>query len=132
MRFLGRRAAKGLLGRAAPGIRLPATKLCDHTWSAAQRAAAPRYTKLAGIFLGIAVVTLGVDLAGASSGTVVVVWFVLAIGAQLVMLTGAGRAATVAAQAVQCEHQPPPAPARRAPSRNPRARGGRGKGGKRR
>ena len=46
MWYLARRATTGAL-RSGPGIRVPATKVCEHTWEAAQVAAAPRYTKLA-------------------------------------------------------------------------------------
>lgn len=129
MRFLGRRAAAGALGRTGPGIRLPATQVCEHTWAAAQRAAAPRYTTLTGTLLAVAVVALALDAVGVSEGAVVVVWFVLAIGAQAVTLIGAGRVATAAAAKVRCEHQTPPKPQR---ASRPRPRGGRGKGGRRR
>ena len=145
MRFLGRRAAAGALGRTAPGIRLPATKVCEHTWRAAQHVAAPSYTKLGGVFLGIAALTLVLGLAGVSEGIVLLVWVVLAAGIQIVTLANAGASAAKAATDVRCEHQkgPPQRGAGRAkkeavaeqpyrPAVKPRPRGGRGKGGKRR
>ena len=133
MRFLGRRASAGQLGRGAPGIRLPATKVCEHTWAAAQRVAAPRYTKLAAILAGIAAVTLALGLLGVSDGLVLGIWLGAAIISQVVMLSGTGRDAAVAAAAVRCEHQRPAEPERpyRA-TRKTRPRGGRGRGGKRR
>jgi hypothetical protein len=148
MRFLGRRAAAGALTRTGPGIRLPATKVCEHTWQAAQRAAAPRYTTLALAFLVVAAITAVLGVAGVGDSAVLVVWVVLAVGVQVVTLAGAGREATAAAIAVRCEHQQaPPAPrrakaprtsgrtteppARRSPGRS-RPRGGRGRGGRRR
>ncbi|HEX7094861.1 MAG TPA: hypothetical protein VF183_03195 [Acidimicrobiales bacterium] len=128
MRFLGRRAAAGALTHSGPGIRMPATKVCEHTWKAAQRAAAPRYTQLAAALLGVAVVAFALDAAGVDESAVVVTWFVLAIGAQVVMLVAAGRAATAAAGLVRCEHQAPPK--QRGAARRPR--GARARGGRRR
>jgi hypothetical protein len=133
MRFLGRRAAAGALGRGAPGIRLPATKVCEHTWAAAQRVAAPRYTQLATVFLGTAAVTAVLGLSGVSEGVILVVWIALAAGIQVLMLAGTGQEATRAATEVRCEHQQPAKPERTArPSGRAKPRGGRGKGGKRR
>jgi hypothetical protein len=151
MRFLGRRAAAGALARSGPGIRLPATKVCEHTWVAAQRAAAPRYTKLAVAFLVVGAVTAALGLAGVSDGPILVVWVVLAVGMQVVTLAGAGREATAAAAAVRCEHQQAPRPPRQSksernarssgratespgtrPAGRSRPRGGRGRGGRRR
>jgi hypothetical protein len=133
MRFLGRRAAAGVLGRGAPGIRLPPTKVCEHTWAAAQAVAAPRYTRLAGAFLAVGALTLLLGLLDVSDGVALVVWLVLAIGVQVTILSKAGRDAAIAATAVRCEHQQPPEPARtyRA-TRKAKPRGGRGRGGKRR
>ena len=109
----------------APGIRLPATKVCEHTWDAAQRVAAPRYTKLAVILASIAAITLALGLIGVSEGLVLGVWLGAAIVSQIVMLSGAGRDAATAAAAVRCEHQRPPEPERpyRA-TRKARPRGG--------
>jgi hypothetical protein len=133
MRFLGRRAAAGVLGRGAPGIRLPATKVCEHTWAAAQKVAAPRYTQLATVFLATAAVTLVLGLAGVSEGGILIVWIVLAAGIQVVVLAGAGQEASRAAAAVRCEHQQATKAERPfTPSGKARPRGGRGKGGKRR
>jgi hypothetical protein len=135
MRFLGRRAAHGVLRRNAPGIRLPATKVCEHTWAAALAVAAPQYTMLAAAFLGIGALTVLLGLLGVTEGVALVVWLVLAIGVQVTVLSKTGRDATVAVAAVRCEHQGPPAterPYRPRPDNKPRARGGRGKGGKRR
>jgi hypothetical protein len=112
MAYLGRRAAVGALGRTGPGIRVPAAKVCEHTWRAAQVAAAPRYTKLAAIMIAVGLATIALDLAGVDGTTVVIAWFVAAIGAQFVLLAGAGRDATLAATAVRCEHQTPPKPER--------------------
>ena len=53
MWYLARRASTGAL-RTGPGIRVPATKVCEHTWDAAQHAAAPRYTRLAVMLVAIA------------------------------------------------------------------------------
>jgi hypothetical protein len=133
LRFLGRRAAAGRLGRGAPGIRLPATKVCEHTWAAAQAVAAPRYTMLATWFLGIGAATVLLGALGVTEGVALVVWLVSAVGIQVVTLANTGRDASAAAVAIRCEHQQPPAAAR--PHRAPvkaRPRGGRGKGGKRR
>jgi hypothetical protein len=146
MRFLGRRAKAGALGRTAPGIRLPATKVCEHTWAAAQHVAAPRYTRLAVVFLAIAALTLILGLSGVSEGVILIVWVVLAAGIQVVTLATAGAEASKAASEVRCEHQQAPLArgraakaAKPAPSDEPyvprgrsRPRGGRGKGGKRR
>jgi hypothetical protein len=134
MRFLGRRASAGVLRRGAPGIRLPATKVCEHTWAAAQAVAAPRYTKLAAALFAVGAATLLLGLLGTSEGAVLVIWLVAAIGVQITVLSKAGRDASVAAAAVRCEHQQPPKPQaqpfRRAAKARPR--GGRGKGGRRR
>ena len=132
MFYLGRRASAGALGRTGPGIRVPATKVCEHTWEAAQGAAAPRYTKLAMMLVVIAVATVILELVGVESSTVVIAWFVAAIGAQALTLAGAGRDATAAATAVRCEHQSAAKPQRvagapRATSRT-NARRGRNKG----
>ena len=133
---LGRRASHAQLARSGPGIRLAATKVCEHTWAAAQVAAAPRYTKLSIALVAIAVATAILGLAGVESSTVVIGWFIAAIAAQAVMLAAAGRDATAAATAVRCEHQSPAKPQRtagtpRATSRT-NARRGRSKGSKRR
>jgi hypothetical protein len=138
MWYLGQRAARGAL-RTGPGIRVPATKVCEHTWAAAQDAAAPRYTKLALMLLAVAAATVVLDLVGVESTTVVIAWFAGAVGAQALMLAGAGRDATAAATAVRCEHQTPTKPQRaEGTSRAPRAtsrtnaRRARGKGSRRR
>ena len=93
MRFLGRRAAAGVLGRGAPGIRLPATKVCEHTWAAAQ---AGRRTPLHDVGRGVprdlgAVISL-LGLIGVTEGIVLVLWLVLAIGtSRVTTLSAAGR-----------------------------------------
>ena len=132
MRYLGRRATAGLLRRGAPGIRVPATKVCEHTWAAAQAVAAPRYTMLAAWFLGVGALAILLGSAGVSEGVALVVWLVLTVGVQVVTFANAGRDAATAAAAVRCEHQqPPPAERPYRPTGKARPRGGRGKGKKR-
>ena len=135
MGYLSRRASPGAL-RTGPGIRVPATKVCEHTWDAAQHAAAPRYTRLAVMLVAIAAVTIGLELAGVDSSTVVIAWFIAAVGVQALTLAAAGRDATNAARAVRCEHQVAQKPqgvagSPRATSRTT-ARRARGKGNRRR
>jgi hypothetical protein len=113
MGFAARRSAGGRMGTKGPGIRVPATTVCEHTWVAAQRAASPLYTRVAASMLVIAAAVAGLGALDVPAFLAVPAWLVLTIGAGVFFLGVASVRARKAAEAVRCEHQRPAAKGRR-------------------
>jgi len=120
MGYLARRSATGTVPEGGPGIRVAATTRCEHTWLAAQRAAARLFA-----FVGVAAAlsgVLGIALVAAGlNGLLVALLVLFGTGCALFFFLGvASVRATHAANAVECEHRA----AAKAPARGRRTKRG--------
>jgi hypothetical protein len=133
--LLSRKSAAGTMGRNGPGIRIPETTKCEHTWAAAQEVAAPIYRRMALVLgaLGVLIAVLSVFNGGAA----LTIGAIGGLGTQVFMLGSASVRARKAAAKVRCEHYVAPVNApRSAPPHRKHKGGGRvtpkGSGGNKR
>jgi hypothetical protein len=86
------------------GIKTPQTMVCEHTWDAAQKAAAPMYLLQAITQVIAGAIPVALALAHVANFIVIGLWLVLLLSAIFLFVGFAGGRGAAAAKAVECEH----------------------------
>jgi SdpI/YfhL protein family len=111
---IAQRSGAGKMSTKGPGIRLPETMRCEHTWQAAQLAVATPYRYLAGALFLVGALALLMGALDLAAFVIVVIAIVLATAATFFYVGVAITRSKKAAGSVRCEHRSASAPKRKA------------------
>jgi hypothetical protein len=101
---LAMRSARSQIPMGNLGIKTPETMICEHTWDAAQKAAAPMYLLQALTQVIAGAIPIALAFAGVRTFIVFGLWVVLLLAAIFIFVGFAGGRGAAAAKAVECEH----------------------------